>query len=97
MKLSLSCFIFLFLLFLYRTSFAQKYIVKDIKSFGAKGNGKTNDQKAFQKAAAYFNNRGGNGKLIISKGIYIIGKQTFTGGKPNKPAYEGEDVLHFMN
>ncbi|MEP6596087.1 MAG: hypothetical protein ABJA71_09065, partial [Ginsengibacter sp.] len=74
---------------------AQTYVVKDIKSFGAKGNGKTNDHEAFQKAADYFNNRGGNGKLIISKGIYIVGKQPFTGGQGKKPAYEGEDVLHF--
>jgi hypothetical protein len=74
---------------------AQAYVVKDIKSFGAKGNGKTNDSEAFQKAAAYFNDRGGNGKLTISKGIYIIGKQTFTGGQAKKPAYYGEDILHF--
>jgi hypothetical protein len=77
------------------SALAQKYIVRDIKSFGAKGNGKTNDQAAFQKAAAYFNHRGGNGKLTISKGIYIIGRQNFTAGKNNKPAYEGENVLHF--
>lgn len=76
---------------------AQKYVVRDIKSFGAKGNGKTNDHLAFQKAAAYFNQRGGNGKLIISKGVYIVGRQTFTGGRINKPAYEGESVLHFTN
>ena len=35
--------------------------------------------------------------LIISKGIYMVGKQPFTGGQPNKPAYQGEDVLHFTN
>ncbi len=76
---------------------AQSYIEKDIKSFGAKGNGKTNDHKSFQKAAAYFNSRGGNGKLIISPGTYIVGKQIFTGGKANQHAYKGEDVLHFVN
>jgi hypothetical protein len=77
-------------------SFAQQYVIRNIKSFGAKGDGKTNDHLAFQKAATYFNKRGGNGKLIISKGKYIVGRQTFTGGKPNKPAYDGEDVLHLI-
>ncbi len=76
---------------------AQSYVTQNIKFFGAKGNGKTNDHKAFQKAAAYFNQRGGNGKLIISKGTYIIGKQTFTGGQQNKPAYSGENVLQLTN
>ncbi len=75
----------------------QSYIVKDIKSFGAKGDGKTNDQAAFKKAADFFNSRGGNGKLTISKGTYIVGSQVFTGGQLNKPAYHGEDVLHFNN
>jgi hypothetical protein len=84
-----------FLLFFVAQS--QTRVVKDIKSFGAKGDGKTNDQAAFQKAADYFNKRGGNGKLIISKGTYIVGKQSFTGGKQNQPAYTGEDVMHFTN
>ncbi len=76
---------------------AQSFVIKDIKSFGARGDGKANDQAAFRKAAKYFNERGGIGKLIISKGIYIVGSQTFTGGKLNKPAYEGLDILHFSN
>ncbi|MEO6330415.1 MAG: right-handed parallel beta-helix repeat-containing protein [Ginsengibacter sp.] len=97
MKFFTCCFISITIIIFPGVAFTQEYIVKDIKSFGAKGDGKTNDHKAFQKAAAYFNDRGGIGKLIISKGIYIIGKQTFTGGKLNKPAYEGEDVLHFAN
>ncbi len=79
------------------TSCAQSYIQKDIKSFGAKGNGKTNDHESFKKAAAYFNRRGGNGKLIISPGTYIVGKQHFTAGKAGQPAYRGENVLHFVN
>lgn len=75
--------------------FAQKYVVRDIRSFGAKGDGKRDDQPAFEKAAAYFNKRGGNGKLTISKGVYMVGKQTFTGGTNGKPAYEGITVLSF--
>lgn len=98
MKSALTFFIYLvFVLFLCPLSAQKKYIVRDIKSFGAKGDGRTNDHLSFQRAAEYFNKRGGNGKLIISKGIYIIGRQTFTGGKPDKPAYEGENVLHFTN
>ena len=85
----------LFLLLMYLTSQSQ-YVVKDIKSFGAKGDGKTNDQDAFESAADFFNKHGGNGKLIISKGTYIVGRQTFTGGQPNKPSYTGETVMLFL-
>jgi hypothetical protein len=75
----------------------QSYVVKNIQSFGAKADGKTNNQAAFKKAAEFFNNRGGNGKLVIPKGVYIVGNQVFTGGGLNKPAYLGDDVLHFTN
>ncbi len=74
---------------------AQSYVERDIKTFGAKGDGKTNDHEAFEKAAAFFNERGGRGKLIISKGTYIVGKQTYTAGKNGLPAFKGFDVLHF--
>ena len=73
---------------------SQTYVVKNIQSFGAKGNDKTSDQDAFKKAADFFNDRGGNGMLVIPKGTYIIGRQVFTGGQLNKPAYQGEDVIH---
>jgi hypothetical protein len=76
---------------------AQSYIVKSIKSFGAKGDGITSDQDAFEKAAIYFNERGGNGKLLIPKGVYIVGRQKFTGGQLNKVAYAGENVMYFNN
>ena len=85
---------FIFLLFFF-TAQSQPGVVRDIKSFGAKGDGKTNDHEAFQKAAIFFNKRGGDGKLIISKGTYIVGKQTFTGGQKNMPAYNGENELSF--
>ena len=77
--------------------FNQNFIIKNIHSFGAKGDGKTNDHDAFVKAANYFNNRGGNGKLIIPKGTYIVGKQEYYAGKNGKPAYLGVDLLHFKN
>lgn len=91
MKFSLLVLSFLFSI----VSFGQSFITRDIKSFGAKGDGKTNDQVAFEKAAAFFNARKGNGKLVISKGNYVVGKQTFTAGKNGKPAYEGANVLFF--
>jgi Pectate lyase superfamily protein len=84
-----------FLLFFAARS--QTYVVRDIKSFGAKGDGKADDQPAFKSAAEFFNSRGGNGKLTIPKGIYMVGSQVFTGGKLNKPAYLGDDVLHFTS
>jgi hypothetical protein len=77
--------------------FAQSYITKDIKSFGAKGDGRTDDQAAFERAADFFNQRGGRGKLVISKGIYMVGRQTYTKGEGGKPAYQGSDVLHLRN
>ncbi len=95
MKFLNLCFIFITVNCLQNVAFAQTYVVKDIKSFGAKGDGKTNDHDAFEKAANFFNDRGGDGKLIIPKGTYIVGKQTFTGGQRGKPAYTGENVLHF--
>lgn len=78
-------------------TFAQNSITKTIKSFGAKGDGKTNDTEAFTKAAAFFNDRGGNGTLLIPKGIYIVGKQILSNGDVNKHAYAGVDILAFNN
>lgn len=75
----------------------QSYISRDIKSFGAKGDGKTNDHAAFQRAAAFFNARGGNGKLVISKGTYIVGKQKFNKNTTTKSAFEGEALIHLKN
>ena len=98
MSLSLIKCVLFFCITIHATpTFAQSYIEKDIKFFGAKGDGKTDDHMSFQKAATYFNGRGGNGKLIISPGTYIVGKQIFSAGKAGQPAYLGEDVLHFVN
>lgn len=74
---------------------AQTYIVKDIKWFGAKGDGKTADHNAFIKAAAYFNKRGGNGKLVLSKGIYLVGRQIFTKNTTTSAVYQGVALLEF--
>jgi len=78
-------------------SYSQVTLVRDIKSFGAKGDGRTNDHAAFERAAAFFNSRKGNGTLIIPRGIYIVGKQIITNGKEGRLNWEGQDVLHFSN
>ena len=72
----------------------QTHITKSIKDFGAKGNGKTDDHSAFIKAAEFFNNRKGEGKLVIPKGTYIVGKQV---KGSNGAAWLGQDVLKFIN
>ncbi|WP_300598769.1 right-handed parallel beta-helix repeat-containing protein [Niabella sp.] len=94
-------FVFLFTLFsgciLQSHLIAQSVIIRDIKSFGARGDGRTNDHAAFQKAAAFFNERGGNGKLKISKGIYLVGNQIIDNGKNEQFNWKGQDVLHFTN
>ncbi|MVN78282.1 hypothetical protein GO988_18280 [Hymenobacter sp. HMF4947] len=68
---------------------------KDLKKdFGAVGDGKTNDQAAFEKAADFFNQRaksaaGATGRAVlrIPKGVYLVSPQAADGN--------GRDVLHF--
>lgn len=75
---------------------AQNYIVKNIKEFGAKGDGQTNDQLAFEKASDFFNQRKGHGHLVIPKGQYLVGKQVLkTINKQNR--FLGKNVLDFKN
>jgi hypothetical protein len=86
--------IFLFIAFccFYFYSYSQSNILQlDIKKdFGAKGDGKTNDQKAFEKAAEFIcgrvvieNNKRYRGfvKLHIPEGTYIVGFQKNLIGK----------------
>jgi hypothetical protein len=60
---------------------AQAVLHKDLKKdFGALGNGRTNDQAAFQKAADFFNQRAktpagaGRAVLHIPAGVYRVGQ-----------------------
>ncbi|MGY3089947.1 hypothetical protein ACVWYF_002995 [Hymenobacter sp. UYAg731] len=55
---------------------------KDLKTdFGAVGDGKTNDQAAFERAAEFFNQRAqtpagtGAAVLRIPRGVYVVGRQ----------------------
>src|SRR5580692_11184769 len=55
----------------------SKDVVVHIRDFGGVGDGVTNNTAAFQKASAYLQTNGGT--LIIDPGMYIVGKQRFTG------------------
>jgi hypothetical protein len=66
---------------------------KDLKrDFGAVGDGKANDQAAFQKAAAFFNQRAKTpagaapAVLLIPPGVYLVGDPSAPGSQP--------DLLH---
>ncbi|WP_161599525.1 right-handed parallel beta-helix repeat-containing protein [Hymenobacter nivis] len=69
---------------------------KDLKrDFGALGDGRTNDQAAFARAAAFFNQRaqGPDGAvpavLFVPRGVYVVGRQA-----PGPNGYRwGDDVL----
>jgi len=63
---------------------------KDLKKdFGAVGDGRTNDQAAFEKAADFFNKRaqtpGGTAPAILAipKGVYLVGRQDVAGNTPD--------------
>jgi len=86
-------FVFTLLFAITFPSNAQVNITRSVKDFGAKGNGTTDDHDAFVKAAAFFKNRKGHGKLIIPKGTYIVGRQKFAGDDKKSFAYVGEYVL----
>lgn len=51
-------------------------VIKNIRTdFGALGDGVHNDHEAFKEASKFFNERGGNGTLIIPAGTYLVGRQ----------------------
>jgi hypothetical protein len=53
---------------------AQQVVTVDLKKhFGAKGDGKTNDHKAFRRATRFIMARGGFTQLVIPNGTYIVG------------------------
>jgi hypothetical protein len=75
---------------------AIRTLQKDLKKdFGAVGDGCTNDQAAFKRAADFFNKRAQTpagttpAVLTISKGTYLVGQQDAAG--------MSTDVLHLVN
>lgn len=66
-----------------------------ITDFGATGDGITNCTDAFQRASAYLQHNGG--KLIIDKGVYIVGKQKFSGVYGAGGSYISEAIFSFRN
>ncbi|GAB1793269.1 hypothetical protein [Priestia megaterium] len=67
-----------------------------VDSYGAKGDGLTNDTVAFQKACAVINQAGG-GTLILSKKIYIVGLQDLAGTGGKRYSYKGQDIIKIQN
>ena len=74
---------------------AQAVLRKDLKrDFGAVGDGRTNDQPAFERAAAFFNQRAltpagtGRAELRIPAGLYLMGRQDAD--------FKGPDVLRLV-
>jgi hypothetical protein len=68
----------------------QGVLHKDLKKdFGAAGDGRTNDQAAFQKAADFFNQRAktpaGTGRAVlrIPAGTYLVGQPEIIGNMPS--------------
>lgn len=74
-KLFLLSLLFSFSALFFTNTFAAKYTTISIKDFGAKGDGKTNDHLAFQKASKYIQQHPQDILLIIPFGKYIIGQQ----------------------
>ncbi len=62
----------------------------DLRDFGAKGDGTTNDSAAFRAAAKALTEAGG-GVLNIPKGTYVVGGQTHEDGK--YPYHRAERIL----
>jgi len=63
-----------------RKKFSPQGSEIDIKHFGAKGDGVSDDYPAFRAAVDYINKNGG-GTLIISKGTYFLAPY-YTKDKP---------------
>lgn len=70
--------------------------IVNVKHFGARGDGSTNDNDAFRIASALVSSYGG-GTLVIPPGTYVIGKQDFAGASGQGYAYRAHDVIRMDN
>ncbi|MEA2355471.1 MAG: hypothetical protein QOD61_1600 [Solirubrobacteraceae bacterium] len=66
--------------------------VVSVRGMGARGDGVTNDTRAFQLASAAIVAAGG-GTLEIPPGVYVIGRQVAAGPGETGFAYRGEPVI----
>lgn len=85
--------ILFFIFILLSNAFSQ--VIVSIKDFGAKGDGKTNDQIAFEKASKFLNSKKQNVQLFLPKGTYIVGGQSEK--NTNNIYIEGSTVLELNN
>ena len=67
-------------------------LVINVKDYGAKGDGVTNDTDAFKAASQAITDANG-GTLFIPPGEYIVGKQTFAGATGLGYAYRASDII----
>ncbi|MEJ7787826.1 MAG: right-handed parallel beta-helix repeat-containing protein [Solirubrobacteraceae bacterium] len=66
----------------------------DVRDFGAKGDGVTNDTGPFQRAASALNAAGG-GTLSIPPGTYVVGRQgPIAGARGRGFSYSPEEILY---
>jgi hypothetical protein len=68
----------------------------NVRDFGARGDGRTNDTAAFQRAAAALKAAGG-GTLLIPQGTYVVGAQTRAGRFGRRFAYQAHPILKLEN
>lgn len=64
----------------------------NVKAFGARGDGRTNDTDAFTAASQKINDQGG-GILWIPPGTYIVGKQTLVGARGQGVSYRPAHII----
>jgi hypothetical protein len=62
------------------------------ETFGAKGDGRTNDTRAFAAMSAHLNARGG-GTVVLRRVTYIVGEQQ-RGEGGRKPSFAPLDIIH---
>lgn len=89
-----ACFISIAFCFIISSLSAQT-ILDVKKDFGAMGNGKTDDTKAFLRAVDKINSSGGNVTLNIPTGNYLLNPQR--NGLQSEGPFRSIEILYFKN
>jgi hypothetical protein len=79
-----------------RTAQSKMRDVVSVLDFGADPTGATNSTNAFSAASAAITAAGG-GKLVIPKGLYIVGEQIFAGATGLGYAYQPKPIISISN